>query len=195
LKVTYLNGFHVNYSITDLEKVNIDSSAHNPDYDSFFKATQPLIDEEALNPTEFNLVQGVYLADAVNMVTFKKNVPYMGNVFLHDYKCLDYALTNLSKDIRKYLMTNLGSIEMTLQTFICAKMKWKEGEEKEYASNPSIYAQIMQEKKNFLKTQIKARQLRRIHMMITNKSTIPMDVDEYADMYARYQDDTQWKMV
>ena len=114
LKVTYLNGFHVNYAITDLEKVNVDSSAHNPDYDSFFKATQPLIDEEALNPSEFNLVQGVYLADSVNMVTFKKSVPYMGHTFLHDYKCLDYALTNLSKDIRKYLMTNLGSIEMTL---------------------------------------------------------------------------------
>jgi len=38
----------------------------------------------------------------------------MGNMFFHDYKCLDYALTNINKDIRKYLMTNLGSIEMTL---------------------------------------------------------------------------------
>ena len=47
----------------------------------------------------------------------------MGNVILHDYKCLDFALTNLSKDIRKYLMTNLGSIEMTLQAYILEKLK------------------------------------------------------------------------
>ena len=45
-----------------------------------------------------------------------------------------------------------------------------------------------------MKTQIKARQLRRIHMMITNKRTIPMDVDEYSEMHARYLDDMQWKM-
>jgi len=85
--------------------------------------TQPIIDEEALNPPEFNLVQGIYLTNSINLVTFKKDVPYMGNVILHDYKCLDFALTNLSKDIRKYLMTNLGSIEMTLQAYILEKLK------------------------------------------------------------------------
>jgi len=45
-------------------------------------------------------------------------------------------MTNLSKDIRKYCMTNLGSIEMNLQSFILAKMKVNE---KDYEGNPSIY--------------------------------------------------------
>lgn len=39
LKPTYLNGFHVNYAITALDRVNLESSALEPDFDSFFKAT------------------------------------------------------------------------------------------------------------------------------------------------------------
>lgn len=114
LKVTFNNGFHVNYSVTALDRINIDNNIFNQDYDNFFKATQPIIDEEQLNPTEFNLVKGIYLSNTINLISFKKNEPYMGHMFVRDYKCLDFALTNLSKDIRKYVSTNLGSIEMTL---------------------------------------------------------------------------------
>jgi hypothetical protein len=39
LKTTYLNGFHVNYAITALDRVNLESNALEPDFDSFFKAT------------------------------------------------------------------------------------------------------------------------------------------------------------
>jgi hypothetical protein len=140
MKITYTNGFHVNFAITDPERLDLDANSFNQEYDSFTKAVQPLIDEEALNPPEFNLVSGIYLTDAINMVTFKKNVPFMGNLFLHDYKCLDYAMTNLNKDMRKYFMTNLGSIDGTLSDFIKDKMKVND---KEYQSNPSIYAQIL----------------------------------------------------
>ena len=56
LKVTYLNGFHVNYSITALDRTNLENNCLNPDFDSFFRATQPVVDENALNPPEFNLV-------------------------------------------------------------------------------------------------------------------------------------------
>jgi len=96
----------------------MDSHQYNQEFDSFFKLTQPLVDEEALNPPEFNLISGIYTTNSINLKTFKKNVPYMGNLFLHDYKCLDYAMANLQKDIRKYFMTNLGSIDMTLSSFI-----------------------------------------------------------------------------
>lgn len=190
--MTYLNGFHVNVAITALERVNVDQNVYRQDYDNFFKATQPLIDEEALNPTEFNLVKGIYLTNSINMMTFKKNVPFMGHLVVHDYRCLDFALTNLSKEIRKYISTNLGSIEMTLQAFITAKMKINE---KEYASNPSVYSQLMTEKKNYLKQQIKARQLRRIYMMISNRKMIPLDIEEYNAMHQHYIDDMQWKLV
>jgi len=58
--------------------VSLDKNAFDIDYDGFFKATQPLIDEEALNPHEFNLISGIYLVDSINFVTFKKNIPFMG---------------------------------------------------------------------------------------------------------------------
>jgi len=43
--------------------------------------------------------------------------------------------------------------------------------------------------------QIKARQSRRVLMMITNKKVIPMDIEEYNVMYQRYFDDVQWKLL
>lgn len=116
----------------------------------------------------------------------------MGNLFNSDYKCLDYALTNMSKSIRKYFMTNFGSIDMTLSTFIMDKMKYND---KEYQSNPTIYASILAEKKNYLRTQVKARQSRRVLMMVINKKVIPTDIDEYNEMYQAYYDDVQWKLM
>ena len=114
LKVTYLNGFHVNYAVTNLTRANLEKNCLSPDYDNFFKATQPIIDEENLNPPEFNLLSGVFLANSINNITFKKNIPFMGSTLGKDYSCLDYALTNVSKDTRKYLMSNLNSNEITL---------------------------------------------------------------------------------
>lgn len=166
LKVTYLNGFHVNPAITTADRTNLECDSLSRDYDSFFKATQPVIDEEALNPPEFNLISGVYLTNSINLITFKKNVPYMGTLIGRDYKCLDFALTNLCRPVRKVVMTYLSSNDLTLQGFIKARLKM---DEKDYQSNPSIYSQILQEKKNYLKVQIKARQSRRIMMIIMSK--------------------------
>ena len=39
MKVTFDNGFHVNRSITALNKICLDKNAFDIDYDSFFKAT------------------------------------------------------------------------------------------------------------------------------------------------------------
>lgn len=107
------------------------------DFDSFFKATQPVIDEESLTPPEFNLISGIYLTNSINMVTFKKNLPHMGCQLDRDYSCLDYSLANLGKLIRKYVMQNINSNELTLQSFIESKMKIIE---KEYHSNPTVYS-------------------------------------------------------
>ena len=129
VKVTYLNGFHVNQAITALDRIDLEGTCLCPEYDSFFKATQPVVDEEALNPPEFNLISGIYLTNSINLITFKKNVPHMGAVVPRDYACLDYALTNLGKKPRKWIMSSLNSNELTLQSFISAKMRM---DEKEY---------------------------------------------------------------
>lgn len=56
MKITYNNGYHVNYAITSPERMFLDANTFNPDYDNFFKTTQPVIDEDALNPPEISLV-------------------------------------------------------------------------------------------------------------------------------------------
>ena len=71
-------------------------------------------------------------------------------------------------------MSYLNSNDLTLQSFIKARLKM---DEKDYQSNPSIYSQILQEKKAYLKVQIKARQSRRIMMIIMSKQMLSMDID------------------
>ena len=78
MKITYNNGFHVNYSITATKRIFLDHNSFNQDYENFFKATQPVIDETALNPVEYNLISGIYLSNSKNIVTFKKNLSYTG---------------------------------------------------------------------------------------------------------------------
>ena len=46
----------------------------------------------------------------------------MGAPIYRDYNCLDFALTNLNKDTRKYIMSNLNSNDITLSNFILAKL-------------------------------------------------------------------------
>jgi hypothetical protein len=128
--------------------LDLEAGCYNQEYDSFFKATQPIIDEEALNPSEYNLVAGIYLANSINLITFKKNPSYMGAIMARDYTCLDFALTNLSKDVRKYATSNFASVEDTLRNFLKAKSNT---EEEDFQSNPAIYSEILQEKKRFLK--------------------------------------------
>ena len=55
------------------------------------------------------------MSNYVNMKTFKKDVPFMGSIPSRDYKCLDFGLCNVGKTMRKYISTNLNSVELTLQ--------------------------------------------------------------------------------
>ena len=127
----------MNYAITALDRMNLEASCYNQEYDSFFKATQPIIDEEALNPPEFNLISGICLTNSVNLVTFKKSIPYMGCRIPRDYQCLDLALTNLHRNIRNEITSNFVSLDLTLKSFIKAKTKV---DEEEYQSNPTVYS-------------------------------------------------------
>lgn len=86
------------------------------------------------------MVAGIYLANSINLSTFKKNIPYVGALMPRDYSCLDFALTNLSKEVRKYATTNFASVEDTLRNFLKAK---SDTIEEEFESNPAIYSEIL----------------------------------------------------
>jgi len=60
MKVTYCNGYHVNKATTATARISLDDNAHRPDYGNFFLATLPVFDDQNLNPTEFNLIGGMF---------------------------------------------------------------------------------------------------------------------------------------
>ena len=74
--MTYTNGFHVNSAVTSTSRIPLDDSPFKPDYDNFFKAVQPVIDEEAMNPTEFTLLSGLMLARYSNNYSYRKDRRY-----------------------------------------------------------------------------------------------------------------------
>ena len=41
-------------------RISLDDNTHRPDYSNFFLATLPVFDDNALNPTEFNLIKGMF---------------------------------------------------------------------------------------------------------------------------------------
>ena len=84
-KVTYSNGFHVNHAVTASRRISLDENVYRPDYDNFFKAVQPVIDEEAINPMEFTLLSGLYLSRYTNNYSYRKNRRYMGFMPSRDY--------------------------------------------------------------------------------------------------------------
>ena len=68
--MTFNNGFHVNSSITTIHRVSLEENIFKQDYDNFFKATQPVIDEEGLSPPEFTLLKGLFMVDKLNMRSY-----------------------------------------------------------------------------------------------------------------------------
>jgi hypothetical protein len=75
-KVTYLNGYHVNLAVTQTSRVSLDSHTHRPDYHSFFLATLPIMDEAQLNPSEFNLIRGIYTANSIQLKSYRLLKPH-----------------------------------------------------------------------------------------------------------------------
>ena len=110
-KVSYTNGFHVNHAITSTGRISLDESLYRPDYDNFFKMVQPVIDEEALNPTEFTLLSGLYLSQYTNNFSYRKQKRYNGALPRRDFHYLDCKLINIDKDLRKYITSALIGID------------------------------------------------------------------------------------
>ena len=74
------------------------------DYANFIKSAQPIIDEKALIPTEFNLIEGMYIQSSVNLCTFKKTRVFTGKMFPRDYAYLDVTNIQLTFYIQMTLL-------------------------------------------------------------------------------------------
>ena len=135
-KVTYTNGFHVNHAITSTSRIPLDENVFRPDYDNFFKSCQPVIDEEAINPTEFTLLSGMYLSRFTNCYSYRKDRRYPGYLPKRDYHFLDCKLINIDKDLRKYITSALIGVENQAKTYACARLSTTE---RQYIYNLNLY--------------------------------------------------------
>lgn len=134
--MTYTNGFHVNLAITKTNRINLEENCFRPDFDNFFKACQPVIDEEGLNPTEFTLISGIYLVNKINMKTHRKYRRYMGYLPERDFHYLDNKLANLDREIRRYITASMLSNEQACKGYAHSRLKIEN--EKVYATNANL---------------------------------------------------------
>ena len=147
-KVTYTNGFHVNQAVTSTDKVYIDENHFSPDYDNFFKCAQPIIDEEAINPTEFTLLCGLYLTKYANNFTCRKNRRYLGALVPRDYQYLDYKLLNLDRTLRKYMAASLEGVDEQANEYACHRLQTSH---QQYSASANLQREVFREKRIFSK--------------------------------------------
>lgn len=67
--------------------------------------------------------------------------------------------------------------------------------EEEFSSNPSLYQTMIDDKLQFLRMNLKARQLKRIYMIILNKQTLSLEISAFNKMYQEYEEKTKWKIL
>ena len=147
-KVTYTNGFHVNHAVTSTNRMSLDENPFRPDYDNFFKAVQPVIDEEGLNPTEFTLLSGLYLSKFTNNYSYRKLRRYNGAMPQRDYAFLDCKLINIDKDLRKYINSALIGTDSQSKQYACARLSTSD---RQYVANLNLYREVFVERKIFAK--------------------------------------------
>ena len=191
-KVTFTNGFHVNQSITHTSRIALDENPFRPDYDNFFKAVQPVIDEEAMNPTEFTLLSGLMLSRYTNNYSYRKDRRYTGYLPKRDYHFLDCELINIDKDLRKYITSSFIGVESQAKTYACARLNTSE---KQYVYNNNLYREVFQERRVFNKQMIRSKILKRALMILMSRNPLPVDKVKMKGLYAEFTDTFNWKVM
>ena len=191
-KVTYTNGFHVNQAVTSTARISLEETPYRPDYDNFFKCAQPIIDEEALNPSEFTLLCGIYLTKYKNNYTYRKERRYMGSLPRRDYHYLDFKLINIDRELRKYINSSLIGVDNQAKQYAHSRLHV---EEKQYTSNLNLYNEVFQEKKIFNKQMIRSKMLKNALMILMSKNMLPTDRVKLKALIMEFRDTVQWKIM
>lgn len=192
-KVTYNNGFHVNTAITSTNRITLDENCYKQDYANFFKSAQPVIDDEGFNPTEFNLLAGIYLIKHDNMRTYRKDRRYLGILPDRDFHYLDCKLLNMDGNIRKYIPNTIASIDTVAKQY--AHLRLRIRDESSYASNANTQREVFQEKKIFNKQLIRSRQLKRCFMILLSKAALPFEAKEMKKLIEQADEIVHWKVM
>jgi hypothetical protein len=74
-------------------------------YAEFDKFTHPVLNDEAMNPDQIELLKSIYPA-----VSFRKNV-FSGQNMQQPYACLDYELLDLPHSTRAYILSSSNTMK------------------------------------------------------------------------------------
>ena len=81
-----------------------------------------MIDESALNPTEFTLLSGTFLTRYTNNFTYRKSSRLLGALPSRDYHYLDCKLLNIDRSLRKYIAASLEGMDEQCKDYACTRL-------------------------------------------------------------------------
>ena len=178
--------------MTATGRIPLDENVFRPDYENFFKACQPVIDEEAMNPTEFTLLSGLFLSKYTNNYSYRKDRRYTGFMPKRDYHYLDCKLINIDKDLRKYITSALIGVDSQAKTYACARLNTSE---KQYIYSLNLYREIFKERNVFNKQLIRSKIMKRALMVLISKNPLPLDKIRMKALLAEFNDTFSWKVM
>ena len=65
------------------------------------------MDEEYLNPAEFNLIRGMFTPQSIQLRAYRRLKPYLGWVPKRDFSFLDNRLINLQQQCRRIIQSKI----------------------------------------------------------------------------------------
>lgn len=179
MKITYANGFHVNTALTSVAGVNLEENVFQRDFEQWRRSIQPVIDENALAPSAFTLIESMFDQSCISLKTFKKIKVYMGRLPERDYSYLDYSLLDLEPKVRRYAQSNFMTVDNQLKEYL--RLKYNH-EDAFFVGNMNQYFDFLFEKKQYLRTLLKAKQMKRVVMILLSGKPLPMDLDGYQEV-------------
>lgn len=71
------------------------------------------MDDNALNPSEFNLIRGIFTNGSTQSLAYRRFRPYLGAPMYRDFEFLDFKLMGMARETRKFLAANVKEIRQT----------------------------------------------------------------------------------
>lgn len=151
-----------------------------------------MIDEEAMNPTEFTLLSGLFLARYTNNFTYRKDRRYTGYLRPRDYAYLDNRLVNIDRELRKYIQSSLIGVDNQANMYACARLNVTE---RQFVTSQNLYKEVFTERKVFNKQLIRSKILKRVLMVLMSKNPLPLDKVALRGLFAEFNETFNWKVI
>jgi len=81
------------------------------------------MDEAQLNPSEFNLIRGIYTANSLQLKSYRRLKPHQAYLAQRDLHFLDSKLLNVHADLKKFISATIKENTAVALNYAHAKFK------------------------------------------------------------------------